>query len=1102
MSWLAETERVSTNAFRKPREMEYEKASHGGLDCCFPWGESVPASIKAVYSPDRAIGVTEGEACGYGLHSPTANVFCWTEDWMGPYPNTLAALVNPRGPPTGKKKILRGGTWWIYNLSFRCADRWEAFPDLADDHIGFRVVHDLPVPADMPVWTGRPPLAPRTATRFASLAAANTSSNFCIEEAYRALQARAQMVGFTLTWPAASAGPADAYPPNGFYCADLSNDPVPGTFATNLVQALFNQLSTGGLLDNFVTNQSTELFRYSTNSLPSITKLDPTNYLAPFHDLAEFIPELKTIPVTLPGVGITSVSGGPLTNMESRLSIITSPFFPNCDALTNAVTHLWLSTNWTYFGANAIGVHANILVDQPTLTPPTNTGQWRGNMSTRRGKLGRDLAAYPAGNWPVYASVSGTNAPNVPPFPVDGQFHSLGENALGGQIWVSSAKFADVGDTPPVFVCIPAPTNVVVRFPSFTGWDLGGVAAITFSFTNEVTGECQGCKATTIVFTDPATLTNNWTVGSTNHIDVAVTRGNVAVVDGQVKFELVPSSPVLGVFSNNVTTLNLDAEGKVHTYFLAQNGGVADIKATGQNLKDPSDHTTALDNVSTNITVNILTTKLGAKKVVHNVGGAELTDAEKKDPGAFVPLNNDDDDYSSTAASFGWDFEQTTNPVVGEDDMLPIVLHKIDPVASGGNYTLTIPGNVKVWKNKEKGTANAVTGSTTFNATTDTTLYVEGVESGSDDLKLNWSDGTTTLNACDSIKVNVFFWLGPLNVPGYSKHQYAAAQSRVLPGSKWVAPVGGALSTGGTGQSDVRILWGEGPTVGKAVYQVNANFVWDLQVNVVRVQILPPGPDQPKIVYEPNKPFQFPGEPRLIESSVGNGIAADVSVGQITGPEVNGKIRGVKFMEMGFIQTFLQTTRHAEYNDTNPKFIRRSTFVNGTKYIDYITEQGFRSAAPWMDKQNFSNRYNSGFFSYINFTADPAVPIPGARFRVTDSPSSNGTDQLIIQADAVDLFNIVSDFNLHFCVRTKQAVSNAESQYTVRLQADWKFDGSGDIKSKKPGEFKYKADAKSGCTGPKNFAVKVDGNTPAVISDPPINDLLEHDLEPDHWETK
>ncbi len=159
---------------------------------------------------------------------------------------------------------------------------------------------------------------------------------------------------------------------------------------------------------------------------------------------------------------------------------------------------------------------------------------------------------------------------------------------------------------------------------------MGGVAAITFSFTNNITGSCEDCNGgTKIVFTIPSTTNVVTCVGETNQIDVAVTRGGVAVVDGQVKFEMVPASPVLGVFSNNVTTLNLDSAGKVHTYFLAQNAGVADIKATGQNLKDPTDHTTALDNISTNITVHS-----GKAQILKPVGDA--TFATNQPPGSFL----------------------------------------------------------------------------------------------------------------------------------------------------------------------------------------------------------------------------------------------------------------------------------------------------------------------------------------------------------------------------------------------------------------------------------------------------------------------------------
>ncbi len=69
----------------------------------------------------------------------TANVFCWCWDWYDAdyYQNSPAQ--DPYGPATGKARSVRGGTWYIYNRSLRCADRWRAYPETVDDHIGIRI---------------------------------------------------------------------------------------------------------------------------------------------------------------------------------------------------------------------------------------------------------------------------------------------------------------------------------------------------------------------------------------------------------------------------------------------------------------------------------------------------------------------------------------------------------------------------------------------------------------------------------------------------------------------------------------------------------------------------------------------------------------------------------------------------------------------------------------------------------------------------------------------------------------------------------------------------------------------------------------------------
>ncbi len=71
-------------------------------------------------------------------------------------------------------------------------------------------------------------------------------------------------------------------------------------------------------------------------------------------------------------------------------------------------------------------------------------------------------------------------------------------------------------------------------------------------------------------------------------------------------------------------------------------------------------------------------------------------------------------------------------------------------------------------------------------------------------------------------------------MPGYAIYEYTA--NGALGTSQWISPGSGTIKTGAN-SSDVTILWNGGPVVGKAMYQVNANYIWDLEVNVVQIKI-------------------------------------------------------------------------------------------------------------------------------------------------------------------------------------------------------------------------------------------------------------------------
>lgn len=498
------------------------------------------------------------------------------------------------------------------------------------------------------------------------------------------------------------------------------------------------------------------------------------------------------------------------------------------------------------------------------------------------------------------------------------------------------------------------------------------------------------------------------------------------------------------------------------------------------NPTPPSDTQVKAEDFKVKLT--IAKADLDANKVSHNSANGELSDDDEETVGAFVPVNNDDDDYDAGNKP---DKDQT-GAISGEDDLLPILLHKIEPNSLGGKYKLEIPSHLRVWKKEDR--TETVDATTEIDAAADTTLYVEGFTDGSDKVKLNWAEGTKALNDCDRIKVTSFKWLGPLNVPGYAIYKYTA--SGALGSSKWTTPDGGTIKTGAN-TSDVAILWGEGPSAGKAVYQVNNNYTWDLKVNVVQIKL---APDNDNVIsYMEEGPYQNPDDRRVIVSSLDYAMFARLRAEKIAGPVVNGKMRGVKFMEMGFLQNITVESENAEYyaKGNKVKYVRKSKVQGMGKLLDYYTREAeHRSQSPWYD-----SKLRTGY-AFHSFTTDPNAAV-SILFTCKDTPSAQATDSLELSTDDGNLnanqFNIRNVFVLHFVVRTRADVNESAQTFTTRAIANtWVFDGTGRL-NKQGFWFRLRQTGNGGDTA---FSIVANGSEPKVKGGDPINDLLPDPMHP------
>jgi formylglycine-generating enzyme required for sulfatase activity len=148
-------ERRAGRTYRLPTEAEWEYSCRAGTRDARPFhfGRWLSGSLANIDASEPYGGgkkwKTLGRTCpvgsyrkpnAWGLYDMHGNVSEWCSDWYDRNYYRIGSRKDPRGPRTGRTRVVRGGNWGNFARTCRSAARFDAEPASRSDGHGFRVV--------------------------------------------------------------------------------------------------------------------------------------------------------------------------------------------------------------------------------------------------------------------------------------------------------------------------------------------------------------------------------------------------------------------------------------------------------------------------------------------------------------------------------------------------------------------------------------------------------------------------------------------------------------------------------------------------------------------------------------------------------------------------------------------------------------------------------------------------------------------------------------------------------------------------------------------------------------------------------------------------